>query len=74
MVPRSRPTPRYPELRVSIRSHNPLALVAAVREEMRLAGAERREIARFTAQALARPDESHVVRVAESWIGAVEAS
>ena len=72
-MPDSRPTPRYPELRVSIRSHNPMALVAAVREEMRLAGAERREIAHFTSQALARPDESHVVRVARRWVGAVEA-
>ena len=69
-----RPHPRYPQLRVSIRSHNPLALVAAVREELRLAGAERREIAHFTAQALARPDESHVVQVARRWIGAVEAA
>lgn len=31
---------RYPDLCVSLRSRNPLALVAAVREELRLAGVE----------------------------------
>jgi hypothetical protein len=66
--------PRYPELHVSIRSRNPLALVAAVREELRLAGADRSDIARFTDQALAHPDGPHVLEVAEEWIGAVEAA
>ena len=69
-----RQTPRYPELHVSIRSHNPLALVAAVREELRLAGARRSEIDRFTDQALARPESPHVLAVAQRWIGGVEAS
>lgn len=69
-----RPQARYPDLRVSIRSHNPLALVAAVREELRLAGAAHAEIARFTDQALTRRDEAHVVAVAREWVGAIEAS
>ncbi|MFQ5350647.1 MAG: hypothetical protein ACE5EG_09420 [Thermoanaerobaculia bacterium] len=69
-----RTPPRYPELRVSIRSRNPLALVAAVREELRLAGAGHGDISRFTDQALARPDRRHVLAVAEEWIGAVEAA
>ena len=69
-----RPAPRYPDLRVSTRSHNPLALVAAVREELRLAGARHAEIARFTDQALARPDPPHVREVARRWIGSVEAA
>ncbi len=68
------PDPRYPELRVSIRSHNPMALVAAVREALRLARARHSEIDRFTDQALARPDESHVMAVAERWVGSLEAS
>ena len=72
-MPQSHP-PRYPELRVSIRSHNPLALVAAVREELRLAGAERRDISDFTDQALSRPSESHVLEVAERWVGDVESA
>ena len=67
-------TPHYPELRVSIRSQNPLALVAAVREELRLAGAGHGAIDRFTDQALARPDAPHVREVVEEWIGAVEAA
>ena len=73
-MPPDRAAPRYPELRVSTRSHNPLALVAAVREELRLAGARHTDIARFSDQALARPDAPHVLAVAEEWIGAVEAA
>ena len=46
-------SPRYPKIRVKTRSPNPLALVAAVREEMRLAGVDRHEIARFSDEALA---------------------
>ena len=69
-----RPPPRYPDLRVSIRSHNPLALVAAVREELRLAGAGHGDIERFTDQALSRRDEGHALAVAREWIGAVEAA
>lgn len=45
--------PRYPKIRVTTRSANPLALVAAVREEMRLAGVDRSEIARFSNDVLA---------------------
>ena len=68
-----REQPRYPELRVSIRSPNPMALVAAVREELRLAAAEHDDIARFTDQALRRPEAPHVRAVAERWVGEVEA-
>ena len=63
---------RYPELHVSIRSRNPLALVAAVREELRLAGAGHGAISRFTDQALARSDARHVQAVAERWVGTVD--
>ena len=69
-----RQTPRYPKLRVSTRSHNPLALVAAVREELRLAGAGRGDIATFTDQALAHPNQSHVLRIATEWVGDVDAA
>jgi hypothetical protein len=67
------PLPHYPELSVSIQSRNPLALVAAVREELRLAGARHTEIARFTEQALAQPDRPHVLEVATEWVGSVSA-
>lgn len=67
--------PRYPELRVSIRSSNPLALVAAVREELRRARVEPAEIARFSDEALAMPGNGeYVLSVAEEWIGTVEAA
>jgi len=72
-VPHAEP-PRYPDLHVSIRSQNPLALVAAVREELRLAGAGHTDIARFSDQALAHPDRRHVLAVAAEWVGAVEAA
>lgn len=62
-------SPRYPGLRVSIRGHNPMALVAAVREGLRFAGAGRRDIRTFTEEALSRPDPSHVWRVAREWVG-----
>jgi len=73
-LPPDSPPPRYPELHVSTRSHNPLALVAAVREELRLARAGRDDIARFTDQALEKPDAPHVRAVAKRWIGEVEAT
>ncbi len=73
-MPPDRPLPRYPEISVSIRSPNPLALVAAVREELRLAGAEHDDISSFTDQALARPETTHVLEVTQRWIGAVDAA
>ena len=67
--------PRYPDLRVSVRSSNPLALVAGVREELRRAGVAREEIAGFTEQALTPPDDlCHALEVARDWIGSVEAA
>lgn len=66
--------PSYPDLRVSTRSANPLALVAEIREELRRAGAAHDTIARFTDQALADPaDAVSVLEVAEEWVGGVEA-
>jgi hypothetical protein len=75
MVSARQSGPRYPELRVSIRSSKPLALVAGVREELRRAGAAREEIASFTEQALTPPDDpGHALEVARDWIGVVEAA
>ena len=65
--------PRYPDLSVSVRSSNPLALVACVREELRRAGAAGEEIAGFTDEALTRPRNlDHVLEVARSWVGRAE--
>ncbi len=49
-------SPRYPELRVSLRTDNPLALVSATRLALRRAGTDRQEIERFTRDALKSPD------------------
>lgn len=66
--------PRYPHLRVSTHSPNPLALVAAVRHELRRAGAEPAEVRRFTDQALSAPlDSGRLHRVVEEWVGGVDA-
>lgn len=65
--------PRYPRLKVSVRSHNPLALVAATRHELRRAGAGKDDIDGFTAQALrGSVDAGHVLAVARRWVGAVD--
>ncbi|MGD2116687.1 MAG: hypothetical protein PVG07_16660 [Acidobacteriota bacterium] len=54
--------PRYPQLRVSLRTENPLALVSAIRLALRRAGTDRTEIERFTRDALASPDPRGLCR------------
>jgi len=49
-------SPRYPDLRVSLHTDNPLAMVSAVRLALRKAGTDRGEIERFTREALNSPD------------------
>lgn len=58
---------RYPEIRVSLRTANPLALVAAVRTEMRRAGLERRAIEEFSTEALTG-DPAEIRRVCADWV------
>lgn len=45
--------PRYPNIRVRLRSRHPLAAVSAIRHALRRSGVERDEIRRFTDEALA---------------------
>ena len=59
--------PRYPEIRVRTRSRNPLALVAAIREELRRARAGQEEIRRFSRQALEVGEPSRMREVCRSW-------
>ncbi len=59
--------PRYPQIRVRTRSRNPLALVAAVREELRRARAGEEEIRRFSRQALTVREPARVREVCRSW-------
>jgi hypothetical protein len=59
---------RYPNLRVSQRSANPMALVAAVRLELRRAGIDPDEIDRFSEQALVGGDAQRTRKVCEEWV------
>jgi len=60
--------PRYPEISVESHSHNPLALVAAVREALRLAHVETSEISRFSDQALTAPEPRRIREVCRKWV------
>jgi hypothetical protein len=63
---------RYPKIRVHTDSDNPLALVAAVREELRLARVEASEIHRFSEQALSEHREEAIRAVCKAWVDLVE--
>ena len=60
--------PRYPDIRVTVRSSNPLALIAAVRCALRRAQVEKDEIRRFSEEAFSR--RSHLGRqeVCQDWV------
>ncbi len=60
--------PRYPKISVEIQSDNPLALVAAVREALRLAHVQRAEISRFSDQAFACRSSREMRRICEEWV------
>lgn len=60
--------PRYPKISVEIESQNPLALVAAVREAMRLAHIQRSEISRFSDEAFATDSPRGIKRICERWV------
>ena len=59
--------PRYPQIRVRTRSRNPLALVAAIREELRRARAGEDEIRRFSRQALTVREPARIREVCRHW-------
>ena len=59
---------RFPEVRVRTRTPNPLLLVAVVRQEMRRAGVEAREIEAFSEAALSAADEVGIRRVCGEWV------
>jgi hypothetical protein len=61
---------RYPEIRVKLRTQSALALVAAVRHEMRRAGLPREEIERFSSDALTSPDPRQMRRICGEWVDA----
>ena len=59
---------RYPHLRVALRSTHPLALVAAVRLELRRAGIDPDEIEDFTRQALEHGDLEQARQTCAQWV------
>lgn len=59
---------RYPKIRVRMRSANPLALVSAVRLELRRAGVGQAEIRRFSDEALEADDSGNTRKVCRSWV------
>lgn len=60
--------PRYPKICVEIESQNPLALVAAVREALRLAHVQRSEISRFSDEAFASESLREIKKVCRQWV------
>ena len=61
-------SPRYPQIHVKVRSHNPLALVGAVRMALRRAGIGPREVHRFSNLAMAHCDSSRLVQICDQWV------
>ena len=60
--------PRYPEIFIEIESRNPLALVAAVREALRLAHVQRSEISEFSDEAFSSDSAKDVTQVCKEWV------
>lgn len=59
---------RFPRIQVSVRSRNPLAVVAAVREEMRRAAIEPETIRRFSDEALSQREDRRILEVCGDWV------
>lgn len=60
--------PRYPQLRVALRSRNPYAYVSAVRNALRRAGTDRVEIERFSEEALQADDPQRLRQLCRAWV------
>jgi len=59
--------PRYPDIRLSFHSRNPLVWVSEVRQALRRSGATRDEIQRFSASALAARGGDDTLRICTAW-------
>lgn len=59
---------RYPEIHVTVRSGNPLALVAAVRQALRRAGVEKSQISSFSQEALSNEDPGQIRQICRAWV------
>jgi hypothetical protein len=65
---RTSTSPRYPDLSVAVRSRNRWAVAAAIRQAMRRAGKDRREIDRFVVEALAADGPERLTDVCRRWV------
>ena len=59
---------RFPRIQVNVRSRNPLAVVAAVREQMRRADVEPETIRRFSDEALSQQEDQRILAVCGDWV------
>ena len=59
--------PRYPDLRIRLTSRNPFTAVSAVRQALRRSRVDRREIDRFTEEALRAEEPRRIREVCASW-------
>ena len=59
--------PRYPEIRVTVHSRNPCAVIGAVRQALRLAGVDREEIRSFSSEAFTTSAPDNVYEVCDRW-------
>lgn len=59
---------RFPRIQVNVRSRNPLALVAAVREQMRRADVAPETIRRFSDEALSQRETERILEVCGDWV------
>ena len=59
--------PRYPQIRVTVHSRNPCALIGAVRLALGQAGVARDEIRSFSSEAFESPTEDRVRKVCDRW-------
>lgn len=59
---------RYPQIRVALRTANPLVLVSAVRHALWRAGVPGEKIREFSSQALDETDAEGIRRVCDAWV------
>lgn len=62
------PTPQFPDVHVTVTSRNRWAVAAAIRQAMRRAGKDRREIDRFVAEAIETDSPDRLRDVCRRWV------
>lgn len=61
-------TARVPEIEVSLKTQNRYALVSAIRQELRRAGRDGREIEHFSREALTADDHQAFREICARWV------